>query len=383
VITRRKRLLVALALALLAAALFSWGLLRSAHVRHATAKSLRSALGPPAPPPLLLEIDEPTVLASQQDAARRVVIPDAAPEAPAPPRRPPDLDGVSFVLLLGADNRSDKVTGRTDTMMVAAFRHRDGKVALFSIPRDLWVPLPDIGDLHEQGRTHARISSVVRVGEVRLGRGQGMALLRQTLREQLGVRIDRYAAIDFEGFVALIDELGGVGVDVECPLVDCFWTNGTDQPCEMVSIEAGRVHMDGATALAFVRSRHGRGDHDRTRRQQAVMLAFAREVQARGLRGLRGLWSRAEPFVRTDLEAEDAVYYASFALENQLRDIAGFAIRNPMTGAHVTEDGKHVLLLDRAAFDRALGNMFDHELPAKRPRKGCPEADVAVSYRDG
>lgn len=378
---RRKRLLVALSLVIIAAALFGFSLQRSEHVRHATARSLRSALGPPAPPPLM--IDEPTVLASQQDAARRVVIPDAQPEAPPPPRRPTDLEGVSFVLLLGADNRSDKITGRTDTMMVAAFRHRDGKVALFSIPRDLWVPLPDVGELHEQGHTHARISSVVRVGEVRLGRGQGMPLLRQTLREQLGVRIDRYAAIDFAGFVALIDELGGVDVDVECPIVDCFWTNGTDQPCELLSLEAGRTHMDGATALAFVRSRHGRGDHDRTRRQQAVMLAFAREVQARGLRGLRGLWARAEPFVRTDLEAEDAVYYASFALENQLGDIGGFAIRHPMTGKHVTEDGKHVLLLDRAAFDRALANMFDHELPANRERKACPDPDVALTYQDG
>jgi hypothetical protein len=112
------------------------------------------------------------------------------------------------------------------------------------------------------------------------------------------------------------------------------------------------------------------------------MLAFAREVQARGLRGLRGLWARAEPFVRTDLEAEDAVYYATFALETKLGEIGGFAIRHPMTSKHVTEDGKHVLLLDRAAFEQTLANMFDHELPANRERKACPEADVALSYRD-
>jgi LCP family protein required for cell wall assembly len=369
VTTRRKRLLVALSVVLVAASLLAWGLARSTHVRHATAKSLRVALGPPTPPPLLLEHAKPTI------------IPHAAPDAPAPPRRPPDLDGISFVLLLGADNRTDKVTGRTDVMMVAAFRHRDGKTAAFSIPRDLWVELPDIGTLREDGRTHARISSVVRTGEVRLGRGQGLPLLRQVLHEQLGIRVDRYAAIDFAGFVSLVDELGGVDVDVQCPIVDCFWKHGTDQPCVMLAIEPGRVHMDGETALSFVRSRHGRGDHDRTRRQQAVMLAFAREVQASGLRGLRDLWRQAEPFVSTDLAAEDAVYYASFALENQLGDIAGFAIRHPMTSKHVTEDGKHVLLLDRAAFDRALGQMFEGELVANRERKHCPDADVAL--RDG
>lgn len=371
-------MLVTLVVALLAVSLLGWGLVRSTQMRHAAAKSLRTAIGPPAPPPALLEPP--------------LIIPTALPEAPAPeappPQRPPDLEGVSFVLLLGADNRSDKVVGRTDTMMIAAFRHRDGKVGLFSVPRDLWVPLPDVGELHEQGHTHARISSVVRVGEVRLGRGQGMALLRQTLGEQLGVRVDRYASIDFAGFVGLIDELGGIDVEVECPLVDCFWLAGPTQPCERVTIPAGRVHMDGATALAFVRSRHGRGDHDRTKRQQAVILAFAREVRARGLRGLRPLWRRAEPYVRTDLEAEDAAYYASFALENKLDDIAGFAIRHPMTRRHVTEDGKHVLLLDRAAFDRALGELFEQKplgSRARREREGeqCPAADVALTYRDG
>jgi LCP family protein required for cell wall assembly len=375
---RRKRLLTAAALLLLAVGCFGFALARSAALRHGAAKSLRAALGPPAPPALLIDEDEPGILAEQPEQLRRVLIPDAASPTPAPVARPNDLAGVSLVLLLGADNRSDKVTGRTDTMMVAAFRHRDGKVAVFSIPRDLWVPLPDLGTLHEQGRTHARISSVIRVGEVRLGRGQGLPLLRQVLREQLGLRIDRYAMIDFAGFVGLVDELGGVEVDVECPIMDCFWVNGTDQPCEMLDIPAGRVAMDGATALKFVRSRHGTGDHDRTRRQQAVMLAFARKVQARGLRGLRPLWRQAAPFVSTDLETEDAAYYASFALENRLSDVHGFAIKHPMVSRHVTEDRKHVILLDRERFDAALARMFEGELPAHRGRRRCPDPDAAL-----
>jgi LCP family protein required for cell wall assembly len=264
-------------------------------------------------------------------------------------------------------------------MIVAAFRHRDGKVAAFSIPRDLWVALPDLGTLHEDGRSHVRISSVVRVGEVRLGKGQGMPLLRQVMRDQLGIRFDRFVTVDFAGFVGLVDAVGGIDVDVDCPIMDCFWNQGTDQPCEMMAIEAGRVHMDGATALQFVRSRHGRGDHDRTKRQQAVMLAFLRKVRARGLRGLHGLWRLAEPFVTSDLEVDDAAYYASFALDNQPEAIGGFAIRGSMISRHVTEDRKHVLLLDRAAFDHALGDLFEGELSALRERKQCPAADVALA----
>lgn len=344
--------------------------------RDAAAQSLRETLGPPAPAPLLIEDD---LLSNPQGVMRYATLPDAELQTPPTPERPADLEGVSFVLLLGADNRTDAVTGRTDTMIVAAFRHHDGKIAAFSIPRDLWVPLPDIGTLHEQGHTHARISSVVRVGEVRLGKGQGMPLLRQTLRDQLGIRLDRFVTVDFAGFVGLVDAVGGVDVDVDCPLVDCFWNQGTDQPCELLTIEAGRVHMDGSTALQFVRSRHGRGDHDRTKRQQSVMLAFARKVRARGLSGLPGLWRIAEPFVTSDLEVDDAAYYASFALDNQPEEIRGLSIRHPMTSRHVTDDGKHVLVLDRAAFDRALGDLFEGELSALRERKQCPAADVALT----
>lgn len=334
-------------------------------LRHASARSLRLAIGAPEPPPMLPD----------------AVIPTRASEPEAPmiaPRRPVGLEGVSFVLLLGADNRSEKIVGRTDTMIVAAFRHADGKVAAFSLPRDLWVELPDVGELHAQGHDHARISSVVRVGEVRLGAGQGMPLLRRTLFEQLGIRIDRFVSVDFAGFVSLVDELDGINVDVQCPIMDCFWTNGTDQPCEMLTVAAGRTHMDGATALKFVRSRHGTGDRDRTRRQQAVMLAFASKVRERGLRGLPALWRRAQPFVTTDLEGDDAIYYASFAVERSLSEVGGFSITHPMVTRHVTADDKHVILLDRDRFEVALGRMFEDELPVLRERETCPAADAAL-----
>jgi LCP family protein required for cell wall assembly len=364
--TRRRRWALFAALVLLLVPALVWLAMRVDPLRHASARSLRLAVGAPEPPPLL----------------PNTVIPALAAEPEAPlvaPRRPADLEGVSFVLLLGADNRSDKVVGRTDTMIVAAFRHRDGKTAAFSLPRDLWVALPDVGELHVQGHDHARISSVVRVGEVRLGAGQGIPLLRRTLFEQLGIEIDRFASIDFAGFVALVDALGGIEVDVQCPIMDCFWTNGTDQPCEMLTVAAGRTQMDGATALKFVRSRHGTGDRDRTRRQQAVMLAFASKVRARGLRGLPELWRRAQPFVTADLEGDDAIYYASFALERSLSEVGGFSVTHPMVSRHVTPDNKHVMLLDRDAFEVALGRMFDAELPALREREQCPAVDAALT----
>ena len=381
--TGRKRALIYVALGLLlTGAGAAWAVASDVGgMRHTTAKSFRELVGAPeAPLGLSLDLEHAEAAGPAPTLARQVVIPDAASEPPPPPpQRPPGLEGVSFVLLLGADNRSDKVVGRTDAMIVLAFRHRDGKLAAFSIPRDLWVPLPDVGSLHEEGRDHARISSVVRVGEVRLGEGQGIPLLRRVLLDELGVRVARVASVDFAGFEALVNEIGGVDVDVECPIMDCFWINGVDQPCVMMSVDAGRNHMDGATALQFVRSRHGTGDRDRTRRQQAVILAFGRKVQERGLRGVPGLWRLASPFVTTDLEADDAAYYASFALENQLSQVRGFSIRHPMTSKHIAAEDKHVLLLDRQVFDAAIGEMFEAELPALRERSSCPAPDAALN----
>jgi LCP family protein required for cell wall assembly len=283
------------------------------------------------------------------------------------------------LLLLGMDNRHDRVTGRTDTMVVAAFRERDGSVAAFSIPRDLWVELPD--DLGP-----ARISSTVRIGNVKLGEGQGVPLLRRVLDDQLGIRVDRYAAVDLQGFVRAVDALGGVDVDVPCPIIDCFWdgpgTAATDRSsCETLRVDAGRQHLDGATALQYARSRHGRGDRDRTRRQQALLVALARTVERGGLGRLPRLWDAVRPHVQTDLEWDSAAYFASFALEADLAQIGGFSIRHPMTRRHVTQERKHVLLLDPEAYERALRGMFRSTLPGLGAPRRCPAPDVALHFR--
>ena len=162
--------------------------------------------------------------------------------------------------------------------------------------------------------------------------------------------------------------------------MDCFWTGEKGEACEMLDLEAGRHHLDGRTALSFARSRHGRGDRDRTRRQQSVIVALARKIRAGGLQGLPGLWRSAEPYIDTDLDFEAALYYASFALEIDLKKIGGFAITKPLVERHVTIDNKHVLLLDRERFDAALRSIFTTPLPALKARKRCPEADVALAH---
>ncbi len=344
---------------------------------HMMAHSFRSVVGPPtratsAGSALAFEAEEDP---SDTDAVSMV---DVGPEpvvgpAPPAPEKPRGLPDVSFVLLLGMDNRNDRVTGRTDTMVIAAFRHRDGKVGAFSVPRDLWVELPELGP--------ARISSVVRVGNARVGAGEGIPLLRSVIEREFGIRVDRYAAVDLVGFVGLVDQVGGVEVEVRCPIVDCLWMGSGEEACEELALEAGTQTLDGSTALKYVRSRHGRGDRDRRRRQQAVLIGFGRAVRDGGLLGLRELWEKAEPYVETDLEWDSAAYYASFALETDLGALNGFSVSKSLVSRHVTEKKQHVLLLDRDAFDQALRGMFRGRLPGLRERKRCPAADAAATAR--
>ena len=108
------------------------------------------------------------------------------------------------------------------------------------------------------------------------------------------------------------------------------------------------------------------------------MLGLAEKVRARGLRGIHGLWRVAEPYLHTDLSTQDAVYYGSFGFETPLSAVRGFSLKPPMTTRHVTEDGKHVLLLEREAFDRALERLFEEPLPTLRERRRCPAPDAAL-----
>jgi anionic cell wall polymer biosynthesis LytR-Cps2A-Psr (LCP) family protein len=97
----------------------------------------------------------------------------------------------------------------------------------------------------------------------------------------LDVPIDYVAAIDFRGFVGLVDALGGITVDVERPLLDTRFPT-IDRGYTTVRFAAGRQRMDGATALTYSRLRHPDSDFERGLRQQAVLLAIIERLRERG-----------------------------------------------------------------------------------------------------
>ena len=279
---------------------------------------------------------------------------------------------VERVLIMGAD-RSGGIPGRTDGMMVAVFDYAANRVGVISIPRDLYVEIP--------GLEPGRINTVLRAGTRALGREKGLALVKSVVRQTLGISIDYTAAADFEGFIAAVDALGGVTVDVQCPIEDCFWTGG--ETCEPLSLEAGSHHIDGKTALLFARSRHGRTDLDRGRRQQALLMGLKRRlIRPTTVFALPRLIDKLRQYVDTDLPLDAVVRMGALLRNAGPERIHGLILKSPIVESAVTPDKKSVLVLNGPLWQRALSNLYKSSPPGRRVRGTCPAADVGLHWRE-
>lgn len=223
------------------------------------------------------------------------------------------------VLLVGMDYAPGRTTHLTDTMLVATLDSTTGEGALVSVPRDLYgVPLPD-GTVY-----NAKLNSLMSVaGEnpetYPLG---GPGTLKAAVGELLGTRIHYFAAIDLAGLREVIDTVGGIDVTVartvNDPLFQDPFTNTTG-----FYLEAGLHHLDGGTALGYVRSRMGEGDSDFTRaeRQQQVLTAIAEKLASGNLLvTLPGLLDAIRDNMATDIPSGRM---SALAAEGQDADLGG------------------------------------------------------------
>jgi len=171
------------------------------------------------------------------------------------------------VLLLGSDDDSKFVPGRLNTQSMILLRVDPStkQATMLSIPRDLWVQIPNEG--------WGKISWGYQNG----GASGAVAAVESNFK----VHVDDYVWIGLNGLVKLIDTLGGVNLQVTNPVLDDYYPadlNSAEDPYGYyrVAVLPGATHMDGVQALQYVRSRHGdvRGDFARSERQQQLLLAL-------------------------------------------------------------------------------------------------------------
>lgn len=274
------------------------------------------------------------------------------PPVPLPTSRP--QSDATTVLLLGADRRSsDEGVSNTDTLMLVRLDPDARRIAILSLPRDLYVDIPG----HEQGR----INTAYAWGEDD-GTG-GLALARQTVSATLGIPVQYAALVDFAAFVTLVDAIGGVDVDVPHAIYDQTYPDdgiGYDP----FYLPAGRNHLDGETALKYARTRvTSGGDFDRTSRQrQLVLAARDRVTQFDLLTDLVAqspqLWADLQDTFETDLTLGEIVDLSVAASRVPADQVVVASVDDTCTQFWTTPSGAEVLLPDYAAIEALLDDLL-------------------------
>jgi LCP family protein required for cell wall assembly len=240
------------------------------------------------------------------------------------------------VLLLGLDRRPEEGTVvRSDTMILMTVNSSNSDIALLSIPRDLYVEIPGYGP--------GRINTAHFWGESE-DEGNGPTLAMQTVAQNFGLPVHHYVRVDFDGFRAIVDAVGGVDIVVDEPIVDdAYPTN--DYGTTRIEIPAGSQHMNGETALRYARTRHSGSDLDRVERQQQVLVALAERLQKPGVwLALPLVYNAVVSNVDTDMTDGDLSALASAIYRAGPESIHHYVIDRNMTQPWTTADGGAVLL---------------------------------------
>lgn len=246
------------------------------------------------------------------------------------------------ILLLGSDQRPNDPGYHTDTIIVVSINRTAGTVAFLSIPRDLWVNIP--------GCCSERINTAAIRGDAVGWNGKGAGLLADTITYNLGVKIDRYAKVNFSSFKQIVDAIDGIDVPVDCPLTDYKLADPSLDPTvqtnfKLYTLPIGFHHMDGSTALWYSRSRETSSDFERSRRQQQVLRAIWHKVLDRHmLNDLPTLWDQVTKLVDTNITLADAAGLIPMALTLDSAHMHSYFLGPGQVSNWVTPSGEDVLL---------------------------------------
>jgi LCP family protein required for cell wall assembly len=267
---------------------------------------------------------------------------------PSPTSLPNDLTGLDHLnlLLLGSDTDSKFEGGRvlTQTDIVVRIDLAHHHVTMLSLPRDLWVPsdegwccakLDEISLNETDGATTPLDAKL-----------HGFAHTIATIEQDFHIPINAYAWVGLDGFIKVIDTVGGVDIDVLHPVVDDTYPSDTTNPnnpysYERVYIPPGPQHLDGKTALEYVRSRHGDllEDVGRDARQQELLLALKQKLDNPDIfTHLDEIATDLQRSVLTSLSIQQVLELANFARGLNSHDFTQMALGLPDYGYGETID---------------------------------------------
>ncbi len=270
-------------------------------------------------------------------------------------------DRINF-LLLGMGGEGHDGPYLTDTIILASFKPSTKEAALFSIPRDMIVPIAP-GD-------YRKINSVYTLGQQ--NKQGGGEFTKKVVSDALGLPIHYFVAVDFEGFVRLIDALGGVDIKVDKSFVDQEFPTADDK-WQMISFKEGEQEMNGLTALRFARSRHGNNgegsDFARIKRQQKILLSAKDKITSFSTlinpHRISSLFSLFTKYTQTDLEPWEAVKLINMSKGIDTQKIITQSIDDRPGGylkSGIAMDGAYILQPTTGNYEqikKIIFNIFD------------------------
>lgn len=267
------------------------------------------------------------------------------------------------ILLLGIGGAGHDGAYLSDTNIILSFKPSTKEVAMISVPRDFGVNL--------DGHGIRKINSASAFGEARTA-GQGGEYARQIFEKTFNISLPYYIRVDFKAFEELIDEVGGVTVDVPEGFVDTEFP-GPNFTYQTISFSPGVQTMSGETALQYARSRHGNNsegsDFARARRQQLILNSLKEKLLSFGTYTnpirVQKMLSSLSAHVQTNLDFGQLMYLASIGKETRNK-IKMLVIDNSPTGfldSYIASDTGAFLLKPRSGrmdeINTAIKNVFD------------------------
>lgn len=245
--------------------------------------------------------------------------------------------GLLNILLIGQDAREGDAHARSDSMILCTYNKATRELTMTSFLRDLYVPIPGYGS--------NRINASYAFG--------GAPLLKKTLEQNFNVAIDGCIEVDFEHFSGIIDQLGGVKIELR------------QDEAEVINQQTGSAltegvqQLDGFQALTYsrIRSLDLDGDFSRTNRQRKILNALVDSLRQTGVKELTPVIGQILPMLTTDLNRGQLFLYALEMLPN-LSEIDIQSQKIPADGTFTDQsiDGMSVLVADMDAQRQHLRN---------------------------
>ena len=246
-------------------------------------------------------------------------------------------EDVINILILGSDQENTASVGRTDVIVIASIDPTLPSVSLLSVPRDFYAWIPNYG--------YDKINTAFNHGNRMNYPGGGAELLKATIEYNLGVHIHYYVLVGFDGFIRIVDALGGVDVAVECPLLDTFPDPDAPEGQTDVDWQPGIHHLDGKHALWYTRSRWSTSDFDRNRRQQQVLRGLYRQILSMDIiHKIPQVWETLNQNVQTDLTLDKLLYLGNIGARLDLLNVKNRFVGRQVLQVWTAPNGGYVLV---------------------------------------